>query len=356
MKKICFIISGIAYSGAEIVLNRYIKDNLDIEPIFIIIYKDKNVKNKFIEEYGSNRVFSLNINYNKNLIRFMPDYISKEVNEKITPIICKVNPDIIYCNNTVEAMLMNKYIKKNSLKSIAHIHDMKRNFKSIITRNFISKSLNEYDVVINVSKANKESWGIKKSVVVYNGLDKEYLKKDKKINGINNIGFVGSLIKRKGIDLILNSIPSLVKLGFNVHIAYSSYDYKYYKKLNELRKIYTNNIIIYENLKPDEIKKIYDKIDLLIVPSRQDPLPTVVIEAMARGTIVIGNNIDGIPEMINNKEMLFEKKGLIDKIIDISSRDLKELSKLSVGEIEIVESKFSNENKKNLINNIINGM
>lgn len=353
MKKICFIISGIAYSGAEIVLNRYIEDNLEIDPYFIIIYKSRFVKEKFMEEYGENKVFSLDINYNKNLVRFMPDYISKEVNEKIAPIICKINPDIVYCNNTVEAMLMNNYIKRKNLKSIAHIHDMKRNFKSIITKNFIVNSLNEYDIVINVSKANKESWGIEKSIVVYNGLDKEYLKEDKKINGITNIGFVGSLIKRKGIDLMISKISDLVNLGLNIHIAYSSYDMKYYNKLIKLAQKY-NNINLYENINSVEIKNLYDKMDMLIIPSRQDPLPTVVIEAMARGVIVIGHNIDGIPEMINDKELLFEKEELLNKVIQISSKELEELKELSKQQIKIVKEKFSSDNKKRLINNIIN--
>lgn len=46
--------------------------------------------------------------------------------------------------------------------------------------------------------------------------------------------------------------------------------------------------------------------DLLLVPSRFDPLPTVVLEASLEGVPVIGTDKDGIPEMQVDKDMLFD--------------------------------------------------
>lgn len=45
----------------------------------------------------------------------------------------------------------------------------------------------------------------------------------------------------------------------------------------------------------------YSSLNYLVVCSKQDPLPTVVLEAFNNFTPVIGKNIGGIPEMITDK-------------------------------------------------------
>ena len=54
--------------------------------------------------------------------------------------------------------------------------------------------------------------------------------------------------------------------------------------------------------------------DLLLVPSRFDPLPTVVLEASLKGVPVIGTNKDGIPEMQVDDEMLFNVDDVAEAI------------------------------------------
>jgi len=48
------------------------------------------------------------------------------------------------------------------------------------------------------------------------------------------------------------------------------------------------------------MKELYQEIDVLFVPSRQDPLPTVIVEAGLSGVPVVGARNGGIPEMIAN--------------------------------------------------------
>lgn len=46
------------------------------------------------------------------------------------------------------------------------------------------------------------------------------------------------------------------------------------------------------------MKELYQEMDVLFVPSRQDPLPTVIVEAGLSGVPVVGARNGGIPEMI----------------------------------------------------------
>ena len=48
-------------------------------------------------------------------------------------------------------------------------------------------------------------------------------------------------------------------------------------------------------------------IDIYVQPSLQEGLPESVVEAMSLGCPVIGSNVGGIPELIN-QDMIFKKK------------------------------------------------
>ncbi len=49
----------------------------------------------------------------------------------------------------------------------------------------------------------------------------------------------------------------------------------------------------------ERMKELYQELDVLLVPSRQDPLPTVIVEAGLSGLPIVGARAGGIPEMID---------------------------------------------------------
>ena len=358
MKRICFIVSGFAYSGAEVVLERYIKENKDIKPEFIVIYDKKDVVDRLRDVYGSECVKCLYLRHNKHILRIAPMYEARIIKNKIGDMIQSIKPDIIYVNNTMEAMLLNKYIKSTNIPTVAHIHDMKKSIKSIIRREYTQHVLKQYDKVIMVSEATKIQWNIKDSLVVYNGLDKNYFNnKEKEYNFIKNIGIVGTMSKRKGTDLIIGSVDELMKMDINIHFIYNHGESKLIQAIQNKQKKYSKNIFIYNNLNQEQLKKIYDNMDIVLVPSRQDPLPTVVIEAMARKTIAIGTNIDGIPEMIKDSRLLIDpnsKESIVSKINEVKHYSCDKLKDLSNNQFEYCKKIFNSSNKNEKVNRILN--
>lgn len=360
MIKVCFIISGFGYSGAEIVLGRYLKDNKLIDPYFIVLYKKKEIYEKFCNIYGKNKVFSLNMKHNKNSLRFIPWYDMTIVKYKIDKKINEINPDIIYSNNTMETMLMGLYAKNSNIPIIGHIHDMKSSIHSVIRRYVTKKNFKNYNCLITVSNATKKDWNEKSMIVIYNGLENNYFNSD--INSyekIRTVGFIGSISRRKGIDFILNEIDDFVKKDLNIIIAYSNIeDYGIYDKLEEKVLKYPQKVILKQDLKDEEVIDFYDSIDLLIVPSRQDPLPTVIMECMSRGKLVIGNNVGGIPEMIDENTLIFNTKKsekIYEKIINIESLGYEKLTALAINQCYKCKRKFNEETKRMNINKIIVG-
>lgn len=55
-------------------------------------------------------------------------------------------------------------------------------------------------------------------------------------------------------------------------------------------------------LSPDSLDRAYQRAWVVVVPSRWDTFPTVVLEAMARGKAIVGSPHGGIPEMLEGTD------------------------------------------------------
>lgn len=351
MVKVCFIISGLGYSGAEIVLERYLKNNKFVDPYFIIIYKNSQIINDYKNKYKN--VFFINekLNFFNTKIKlniFINNYIDI-ISEKLTKIIEEIKPQIIYSNNTVESMLASNAIYKNNIPSVAHIHDMKESFRGKYKKEVITEALRKYDRLITVSRATERSWCSLNFDIAYNGLNEEYFNYyNKKYSTVKKIGFVGSLNKRKGIDILIKNLNRIIHNNYKLTIVTTDVKSKYYNRLKT-----NKHIDILTNLNQNEVREFMKEIDILVVPSRLDPLPTIIMEAMAVGTLVVGNNIDSIREMIEDSKLLYSDLRLYEKIDEISKMTELQLNSMSLELKNISVEKFKDSDKKSKINNIL---
>ena len=46
---------------------------------------------------------------------------------------------------------------------------------------------------------------------------------------------------------------------------------------------------------------MFEKVDIVIVPSRIDNLPSIISEAQLNGVLVVATNVGGIPELVENE-------------------------------------------------------
>lgn len=302
MKKILYVIDGNLHSGAEIVLDRVLKNNNLIQPYILLLYKNGNIFDKYQKEYGKNRVFSAGLKmYCCKVNRLFPFIEAYRIKVKLLKIIKDENIDLLYANNTNESIIIGHLLKKISIPSLAHVHDMKETIKDPIRKYYAQKLLPKYKKVVTVSEKTKTSWFPLEMEVIYNGLeDKYFLNTRKKNKNVKiKIGFIGQLSLRKGIDIYLEIIKKLKNEKiFEFHIIYNSYEKKMLKNLINYEREF--KIKVYKNLNSKEILEKYDELDILIVPSRHDPLPTVIMEATAKNTIVFSSNNGGMSEMLSS--------------------------------------------------------
>jgi glycosyltransferase involved in cell wall biosynthesis len=120
-------------------------------------------------------------------------------------------------------------------------------------------------------------------------------------NGNKTLLFVSQNLsnQRKGFDLLSQALKLITAHQFNIVTVGND---KIELPIN-YKHVQINHI---DNV--DELNEIYAAVDLLVLPSREDNLPNVMLEAFANGTPVLGFNVGGMKDWI-----VEEKNGLLAK-------------------------------------------
>lgn len=370
MKNILIVVNGfISYSGAEKVLIDYL-NHQNTNNFYIVVFGNK-IENYyfFAENYINNKVFYIECQYNfTKLSRFLTMYLSAHkitkntlIKTKINRILDNINPDLIYFNNSLETCITFDIF--HSYKRIIHIHDMIDTFKPCFKKRILY-CLKNSDAVITVSKKCKDDMiknniQSKKIHVIHNFIDVNKVNyfSNNKINTKLVLGYVGAIIPRKGLDILYKAINLLGYKHLELLMVTNSIDEKYYSSFKD--EINLTNVILYQNLNREQMQSVYRKMDFLVVPSRHDPLPTVVLEAMSNDVLVIGSNVDGIPEMVLNEKLLFnvndyERLSLI--LRELISSNTSKIQRMKNQQLNNILTNFSFKNKDQLINEVINNV
>lgn len=309
-KKILVFINPNMISGAEVVLKEYAqRSNLDFDMLLPnrreVIDFFSGVKNITVKKVYSGEIKTLKnkaISRARNVMimfrqaKFLSDYVRKNEIKGL------------YVNNTTAASVAGIACTFYGMKCnvLAHIHDMMSasSFPAFIK--FFGKDFDYLAVSLKCKQELVEYCNIDKDriSVAYNGVEiSERMPVREKCG---TIGFAGSVTERKGLIYLARALKIVNEQGANLslEIASNYIDRNYFSLVCENLGSVKYEIREYPH---SSIRDFYRKIDLLVVPSINDPLPTSILEAMNYGIPVIGSNVDGIPEMLSSP-YIFQKK------------------------------------------------
>ncbi|HSP87362.1 MAG TPA: glycosyltransferase family 4 protein [Ignavibacteriaceae bacterium] len=214
----------------------------------------------------------------------------------------KIN--LIHTNHRFPELIANKIADEIKIKTVTSAHSFVNGFK---------KSSFKSDKIISVSKSISsfiiENYNINKEKVItlynpveklpeLNIVDKEKIKREMGINSNQKIlMFVGRINYQKGYDKLIKAYEIVYKKDQNIILIMCGKVEE--KSFWQMRTKLTVPIIVIPSLKNN--KPLYEIADIIILSSRQDPFPFVMIEAGSHKKPFIGGNTGGIKEFIDDK-------------------------------------------------------
>ena len=336
MKNILYLHAGAEMYGADKVLLELVKrlDKEKFTPHVVLpeegILAEKLRENNIIVEIIEYPILRRKYFNPKGLINYILDY--KKYSKKLVDYSRKNNIDIIH-NNTTAVLEGIELKRKLKLPLIWHVHEII--VKPKVVSSVINALMGMYaNRIVSVSEAVanhvKQSKFIKENQVkvIYNGVDNsEFYKmestkeefnisKDKKV-----VGMIGRVNAWKGQGDFLEAVVPLLKenksyVAFLAGSCFAGEEWREEELDEKIRKSgVAGQIIRIPYFK--ETVKLYNLFDVFVLPSTNpDPLPTVVLEAMACGKPVVGYRHGGVCEMVEENV-----NGLLVEV-----RDTKELS------------------------------
>ena len=217
----------------------------------------------------------------------------------------KLNPDIIIAHGLRKPYL-NKVVKLKKLLGckiflITHApfidkesRSKKLNLIIWFYDKFLGKRImNSFDKVITICRWEEETLlnlGCDKERIIYipNSLPDEFFTQEK-IGRKEGIFYLGRISKIKDLEILDLALSNLDMTADAIGPLEKNYH-------PEFKSIQIKNPIY--NLK-EKIKEM-GKYEIFVLPSKREAFPFVLLEAMARGKIVIASRTKGAEELINN--------------------------------------------------------
>jgi glycosyltransferase involved in cell wall biosynthesis len=160
------------------------------------------------------------------------------------------------------------------------------------------------------------------------------------------ISVVGRLREEKGQAFLISSLALLRKL--NPECKWECHIYGDGPQKEELMSLVTEfnleNFVHFRGFSSDK-EKLYLSSDIVVVPSSNEALSYVAMEALSYSRVVVATNVGGLPEIIKNKETgLLVAYGDVEELANVLIsllNDQKLVQKLSKGGRTYFEQNFT---------------
>lgn len=114
--------------------------------------------------------------------------------------------------------------------------------------------------------------------------------------------FIGRHVHEKGIQLLIDSMPSIIELCGNVKFIIGGVGPMTLELKDKVENMNLQNKVVFTGYMEEKNKiNLYKVADAAIFPSLYEPFGIVVLEAMAAGCPVVASDVGGITEIINHK-------------------------------------------------------
>lgn len=136
---------------------------------------------------------------------------------------------------------------------------------------------------------------------IYNALPGYIQITDKKreIKDIVTIGVVSRLEHIKGMDLVVPAFAKVYEKNKNIRLQVVGDGSLRQQMEDDANRFHLGKIIEFAGMQQQrDLQSYYDKIDVLLMPSRSEGFGLTAIEGMARSCVLVASNTGGLPEVV----------------------------------------------------------
>lgn len=136
---------------------------------------------------------------------------------------------------------------------------------------------------------------------IYNALPGYIQITDKKRENkdIVTIGVVSRLEHIKGMDLVVPAFAKVYEKNKNIRLLVVGDGSLRHQMEEDASRSHLCKIIEFAGMQQQrDLQSYYDKIDVLLMPSRSEGFGLTAIEGMARGCVLVASNTGGLPEVV----------------------------------------------------------
>ncbi|MED4967017.1 glycosyltransferase [Heyndrickxia coagulans] len=329
--KILHIITGLDYGGAEkLLLDTCVELKKRNNDVYVVYLKTEG---NMVSQFKQNGIPTKKISMSKNVIFTLVKLVKFiKVNKfqvvhthcahanilgRIAAFICGIDKIVTTLHNTDRWLASNKI----SMKLIKKIDTLLMKSKKSVSI-AISRSVKQYTL-------KYENINEKKIRVLPNAININSIINKSKADMINDLDLfkkdnfvvinVGRLVKQKGqINLIL-AMQKIIKehkiLNIKCLIIGEGEERKKLEGIIEKFNLSNNVFLLGQQENPYKYMK---KSDLFVIPSLWEGFGIVILEAFALGLPVVGSNVDGISEIIeNNKSGILVNRGNSEELCNV---------------------------------------
>jgi len=307
MLKILHLNNYISYtSGVTRYIYHIVKNTKDIFEHEIIclggdaieLFKDENVKVTILRYSG---LFSL-----PSIYFFLRNF-------------CKKNQfDIIHNHHRVFDTFTS-LLPLDSYKKVTTVHSKVygRKFISYKADNLISVSDSITNHLIKYYKISPSKIKRIKNFVDISDIkikiEKDQLKAQLGLTDQLVIMFIGRFSKEKGVDILVTALKELYCINNKISLVMVGAG----EEKMSIKKFYSENRLPIRLVNPARnVFDYYNIADVIVLPSRVDPFPYVMLESGLMNKPFIGSNVDGLSELIKHRTngLLFESENVSELI------------------------------------------
>lgn len=280
-----------------------------------------------------NTVFQL-LNGNKDLLR----------HRNLEIVLDKIQPDVIHLQWTSVLPYFEKVLEEQKIPVILSQRGFHTNVKPFVypdnmeyLRKLYPKIAAFHSVSHAIARNGDKIWNGENKIdkVVYSGLplnEWEFNENYQRRTPLNIIS-VGRSHWIKGYDYALHAFHSLSKkeVDFSYTIIGAQEDEEVSFLIDSLGL--KDKVTLIDKLPLPEVRRYMRESDLLLLPSIEEGLPNVAIEAMAVGLPVVAFDVGGIPELIDSGKEGFlvpsrDVQAMAEAIFAFTQMPSEELEKL----------------------------